>query len=801
MRSAPVLAAASLLASPLLAGAAAAQTTPAPAFTVLPTQPAYTVKKVTIQTSPIGRGIDVAKWPQTVQAFSKTDLTRYGTASVTDTLHDQATGVNLQNSQANPYQPTIIYHGFELSPIQGTPAGLSMYVNGARFNTPFGDLAMWSLLPNDAIQSLNLEDGNPVFGLNALGGAISVQMKNGFTAQGGEASISGGSFGQIQGNLQYGKQVGNVAAYVDVGALHEAGWRDLQSSDLQNFFGDLGWKGPHTTLHINATLANSTLAGPGSVPVQILAVDPAAQFTGPNSIADKYAKLSATLDTQLSAENSLQAVIYYDYLRENLSNGNGPNDLPCAPDSAVLCEGGPGGSVSTTRDGSPIPNFLPTPDAAGFYSYSQLNLNTTNTNGYGGSVQITHTTPLQHLIAGVSYDGGFTNYDADGYVGGITQDSRVFYTPAGIPNPGYLLDEQGTVPVGVVIRNAYEGLYLSDAFNVTDKFTITAGGRWNIANIVLHDQDPPNPNAPGGGLNGGHYYEHVNPMLGATYNLTPELTLFGGYSEENAAPTPAELSCASPEDSCSLANFMSGDPDLKQIVSRNLEAGLRGGAPLPFGGATLTYDADYFVNNTNDDIEFLQSPFNPIGSGYFSNIGNVRRTGFDASLQAQTSRWQVYANYSYLDATYESSFIEQTNSPAADANGNITVNKGDSLPGIPKNLIKFGANYWVTPKWMIGASAIAQTSTFLVGDEANLEKPLPGYFVVNLTTSYQLTPKLQFFGTIYNLTDTTYYNYGTFSPTGADGGVFVAQAPNYDNPRSYSIAAPVSVTAGLKLTF
>ena len=357
MRRAPVLAAASLLASPLLAGPAAAQTTPAPAFTVLPTQPAYTVKKVTIQTSPIGRGIDVAKWPQAVQVFSKTDLTRYGTASVTDALHDQATGVNLQNSQANPYQPTIIYHGFELSPIQGTPAGLSMYVNGARFNTPFGDLAMWSLLPNDAIQSLNLEDGNPVFGLNALGGAISVQMKNGFTAQGGEASISGGSFGQIQGNLQYGKQVGNVAAYVDVGALHEAGWRDLQSSDLQNFFGDLGWKGPHTTLHINATLANSTLAGPGTVPVQILAADPAAQFTGPNSIADKYAKLSATLDAQISAENSLQAVVYYDYLRENLSNGNGPNDLPCAPDSAVLCEGGPGGSVSTTRGGVADPEF------------------------------------------------------------------------------------------------------------------------------------------------------------------------------------------------------------------------------------------------------------------------------------------------------------------------------------------------------------------------------------------------------------------------------------------------------------
>ena len=51
------------------------------------------------------------------------------------------------------------------------------------------------------------------------------------------------------------------------------------------------------------------------------------------------------------------------------------------------------------------------------------------------------------------------------------------------------------------------------------------------------------------------------------------MTLYGGYSEANAAPTPAELSCASPEDSCGLANFLSGDPNLKQIVSRTSKSG------------------------------------------------------------------------------------------------------------------------------------------------------------------------------------------------------------------------------------
>jgi outer membrane receptor protein involved in Fe transport len=171
-------------------------------------------------------------------------------------------------------------------------------------------------------------------------------------------------------------------------------------------------------------------------------------------------------------------------------------------------------------------------------------------------------------------------------------------------------------------------------------------------------------------------------------------------------------------------------------------------------------------------------------------------------MRLDATRWQIYLNYSLTEATFQSSFIEQTNSPAADANGNITINPGDRLPGIPENLIKFGGNYKITPRWTVGVTALAQTSSFLVGDEANLTPPLPGYFVMNLTTNYQITPKLEFFGELDNVTDARYYEYGTFSPTGGPGtpgAVFVAQDPNYDNPRSYSVAAPIGVLVGLRL--
>jgi hypothetical protein len=65
-------------------------------------------------------------------------------------------------------------------------------------------------------------------------------------------------------------------------------------------------------------------------------------------------------------------------------------------------------------------------------------------------------------------------------------------------------------------------------------------------------------------------------------------------------------------------------------------------------------------------------------------------------------------------------------------------------------------------------------------------------------TSYQLTPNLQLFGLLQNAFNTTFYTFGTFSPTSS---VFIAQAPGVTNPRSYSPGAPIAGTVGIRLTF
>jgi iron complex outermembrane recepter protein len=67
--------------------------------------------------------------------------------------------------------------------VQGTPQGIAIYQNGVRVNESWGDIVNWDFIPEKAIDKVSLFPSNPVFGLNAIGGALSIQMKNGFTYQ------------------------------------------------------------------------------------------------------------------------------------------------------------------------------------------------------------------------------------------------------------------------------------------------------------------------------------------------------------------------------------------------------------------------------------------------------------------------------------------------------------------------------------------------------------------------------------------------------------------------------------------
>jgi iron complex outermembrane recepter protein len=729
----------------------------------------------------LGSGVDRDKVPAQTHVLTDQDISRNGYPQALRALNEDVPGVTLDAAAGNPFQPNLLYHGFLASPLQGNPQGLAVYLNGARFNQPFGDTVNWDLIPDLAIDRMDLVGSNPVFGLNALGGALSVRMKNGFTYQGGELDLLGGSFAHYQGNLQYGVQSDNVAAYVAATGLHEGGWRDLQSSNLGNFYGDLGWRGYGGEVHISVTAAQTRLNGPGTSPVELLGVDPSAQFTAPNLITNKYTQVNLTGSYDITDTTSLQGLAYYTYFLQKVYNGNVPNLSPCNDGSGLLCEGP--GVVGTDINGQSIPDFL------NGGPYSDLDQQSTNTNGYGVSLQITNRDDLfgrrNQFIAGFSFDGAQTLFAARTQIGGLSLNDRVF------AGPGITIDQaDGSIaPVRVGISDAYYGAFFTDTLDFTSQLSGNVAGRYNLAQIDLSDQ-------LGSALTGNHTYSRFNPAGGLTYKILPGLTVYASYADANRAPTPAELTCSNAASPCSLANFFTGDPNLQQVVSHTIEAGVRSQF-RPLESTTVTSNIAYYRSTLNNDILFVNSPIQ--GRAFFQNVGTTLRQGVDLSLQAKTDRLLAWFGYSYIDATFQTGFTaSSSNNPGADANGNIQIQPGNHLPGVPSNLWKLGVDYKATDAWTVGGTGVAASGQFLFGDEANLTAKTPAYFVLNLHTSYQLTPHLQLFGLIENAFNTTYYTFATFSPTSS---VPIVQAPGATNPRSYSPAAPIAGTIGIRVTF
>ena len=772
----------------LLSSPAGAQVSSPPSATVNSTGQSGAPTPITLPevevvgaTPLLGSGVDRNKVPAQTQVLTNQDITRDGNADALRALNEQVPGVTLDAAAGNPFQPSLFYHGFQASPLQGNPQGLAVYLNGARFNQPFGDTVDWDLIPDLAIQRMDLVGSNPVFGLNALGGALSVQMKNGFTYHGAEVDLLGGSFAKYQGELQYGVQSGNVAAYVAASGLNEGGWRDLQSSDLGNFYSDLGWRGERGELHVNLTAAQTRLNGPGTSPVQLLAADPAAQFTAPNLITNKYTQVDLTSTYEISDNTSLQGNLYYDYLLQKVANGNVPDVAPCDDGSGFLCESP--GVFATDRNGNPIPDFL------NGGPYSELDQQSTNTNGYGASLQVTSRHELfrhpNQFITGFSFDGGQTLFGASTEIGGLSLVDRVF------AGPGITLDQaDGSIaPVRVAVSNAYYGAFFTDTIDITPQLAGNVAGRFNLAQIDLADQ-------LGSTLTGNHTYSRFNPSGGLTYKVLPGLSVYASYADANRAPTPAELACASASSPCSLANFFVGDPNLQQVVSHTFETGLRGNF-APFSGASISADLAYYRSALDNDIFFVNSPIQ--GRAFFQNVGSTLRQGVDLDIKLKTDRLLAWIGYSYIDASFQSSFTASSeNNPGADAEGNIQIQPGDRLPGIPANQFKVGVDYKMTDEWTVGGTAIYAAGQFLFGDEANLTPQTPPYLVVNLHSSYQVTKNLQLFALIENVSNATYYTFGTFSPTSA---IPIIQAPGATNPRSYSPAAPIAATVGIRATF
>jgi hypothetical protein len=120
-----------------------------------------------------GGGLSLQEIPAPVQTVTQRDIDASGPLDLSDLLNRRLSGVNINENQANPFQPDLNYRGYTASPLLGTPQGVSVYMDGVRQNQPFGDVVSWDLIPRIAISEVALVPGsNPMFGLNTHGGGF-----------------------------------------------------------------------------------------------------------------------------------------------------------------------------------------------------------------------------------------------------------------------------------------------------------------------------------------------------------------------------------------------------------------------------------------------------------------------------------------------------------------------------------------------------------------------------------------------------------------------------------------------------
>src|ERR1700733_139015 len=192
---------------------------------------------VVIGVTPVpGFKVDKDKIPGSIQTLKSSDLSRNGPANVLGALDQQVGAINFNDTIADPFQPDVLFRGFEASPVLGTPEGLAVYQNGVRINEAFGDAVNWDLIPDVAISRVDIVSANPVYGLNALGGAATITMKDGFNFQGADVELSGGSFKQHTGTAQFGANNGKFGVYAGGRILDEDGWRFFAHDRVRQFY-------------------------------------------------------------------------------------------------------------------------------------------------------------------------------------------------------------------------------------------------------------------------------------------------------------------------------------------------------------------------------------------------------------------------------------------------------------------------------------------------------------------------------------------------------------------------------------
>ncbi len=746
-----------------------------------------------------GFGLPLNQIPSNVQTANSGDIERQQTTDTADYLNNNFSGVNASESAGNPFQIDIYYHGFTASPLLGTPEGLSVYVDGVRVNESFGDTVNWDLIPESAINTVSLISGsNPVFGLNTLGGALSIQTKSGHANPGTELEAYGGSFGRRSVQGETGGEFGAFDYFFTGNYFDEIGWRDISSTRVWQGFGKVGWQTDSTDIDLSYTYADTALYGDGSTPLSMLYYRREQTYT-PDFTQNLLNFVNLTGTQTLGEHLLLTGNAFYRYLNTFVSNGN-VNDFYLEDSYA----GPPTDCTDSGAHAATLAYCEPGQDATSTLTQRSL--------GFG--LQLTDSDDVlgwkNQAIVGADYDNTQDAFAEANQFGGITADHHLMYLPSAYNN-------QTVISLGG--SNRIFGAYFTDTISPSDLVHINAAVRYNFNTETINGYSVDNDPADYGNgfgtptsVSGDHSFARINPSIGVTITPTTMMTYYATYNEASRAPSVIELGCSDPSVPCGLPNDFASDPDLKQVVARTFEIGLRGN----LAAQRFNWSADVFHTANSDDIQFIATSTN---SGYFDNVGSTRREGLDLAFGGKEGGLTWKMAYSYVDATFQSTFVvnAQSNSQA-DASGNIVVQPGDRIPLVPQSTGRLILDYDFNKHLDLGANLIVVSGSFLHGNENNANVAgttdaatgayispigtgrIPSYALLNFNGTYRFTKNFEIFARIVNALNKQYYTAGFLTSNAYNPNGSLRVDPNdWTNENGVVPGAPRAIWAGVRI--
>jgi len=768
----------------VVSAAASAQQPPQPAAAAASAVPARVtvVGRRPLDVGPMpGLNISRDQIPANVQSAGKKEISDSRALNLADYMNTQLQGVSVNDYAGNPFQLDVNYRGFTASPQIGTQQGLSVFFDGVRVNEPFGDVVNWDLIPLNAIDRFDLFPGsNPLFGLNTLGGGISVRSKTGFSAPGVEGQLLAGAGARRQLQLSAGANDGALGGFVALTRFEEDGWRDNSPSRVNQLFGRVDWHGERASAYASVLHGDNRLVGNGLIPIELYRQRAQAVFTSPDETRNRLTQLSLGGQFDLSERVNITGQVYHRDSRRSGYNGDIYAGFDDFGDRDISADGK--ARNGATRGGGFVGPGVVAGTPIGLITRTEL-----DQRGDGAALQMNWNLERHAFMVGASIDRSRTRYEMSQRLGLIDAAHQVYLASADI-DPDYYAAEFDVPGNNFSGSSTTRSLYLQETWTPLPALTLTAAARYNHTRVAselltrasagqvqLHElrefraaeftdgqvfRRTPSQES--------FSYRSFNPSLGINWRALPELNLFGNLSRGARTPSVVELGCAfdptpvqrvpgSPSlgtaprsltgPGCNLPSSLSSDPYLPQIRATSGEIGLRQRL-----SASWDWNLSLFRTDLNNDIYFVG-----VGDGrsYFDSIGKTRRQGLEFGLNGSLGPLDIKLSYSFTDATFQSQFYTVSpHNSSADFNQNsafvgdtqvigqdvlptpnaalnrgygsyrmIRIDPGARLPGVPAHALNLHLKYRIAPAWQIGLGMVGRSLAYMRGNENNLHQP------------------------------------------------------------------------------